>query len=216
MKHLTFLIIILTAINGYSQKKKHLYIADHLVDCEGVGKTKCMLIKEKIVDEWQTFYDQIEGFDYEEGYQYLIEVKIKKVKNPAADQSSERYILKKVFEKKKVEPAMADIHSTWKLVSMKGMTDFDVFPTFKIDTDGKRVSGNAGCNNYFGKYYPEKKELDFSRMGMTRKMCPEPVMKVENAYINNLRQVEKFELEGNNLFLYDKDHNLMITFEVAD
>jgi hypothetical protein len=39
-----------------------LYVGPLLVDCEGEGPQKCMLVKEKPEDEYMLFYDQVEGF----------------------------------------------------------------------------------------------------------------------------------------------------------
>lgn len=84
-------------------KKEHklLYVADSRVDCVGEGQFQCMLVKERPEDEWQYFYGSILGFDYEEGYEYLIEVSVKKIDNPPADGSSKEISLVKVWSKEK-------------------------------------------------------------------------------------------------------------------
>jgi len=43
-------------------------VGPELVDCVGEGPMKCM-----VVDD-QLFYDQIIGFDYEEGYTYTLHI----------------------------------------------------------------------------------------------------------------------------------------------
>jgi len=171
MKPLIIILLLsLTSVKSCDETK-HIYVADHLADCTGVGPQKCMLIKEKIVDEWTTFYDQIEGFEYEEGYEYLLNVKIKTIKNPPADGSSLKYTLVEVFEKKKTEKQIT-LNNKWKVITMNGVDDLKISPTIQFDANEKKLSGFAGCNSYFGSYDPESKQLDFSKMGMTRKMCP--------------------------------------------
>ncbi|MEK6492655.1 DUF4377 domain-containing protein [Myroides odoratimimus] len=76
-------------------------IASKLVDCTGVAPMKCMQYKEEGSDEWLNMYSSIEGFNYEEGYEYVIEVKREKVENPPADASSIKYILVKEISKTK-------------------------------------------------------------------------------------------------------------------
>lgn len=76
-------------------------IASKLVDCTGVAPMKCMQYKEEGSDEWLNMYGGIEGFNYEEGYEYVIEVKREKVENPPADASSIKYILVKEISKTK-------------------------------------------------------------------------------------------------------------------
>ena len=53
--------------------------------------------------EYGLFYDQIEGFNYEEGYEYEIVVEVTKVENPPADASSLKYTLIEVVSKTPVE-----------------------------------------------------------------------------------------------------------------
>jgi heat shock protein HslJ len=206
--YLIFLILLVSA--KACDKTQHIYVADHLVDCEGEGPQKCMLIKDKIVDDWTTFYDQIEGFNYEEGYEYLLSVKIKEIKNPPAGASSVKYTLVEVYEKKKNQEKVTLINN-WKVTSMRGVEEMDKNPTIKFDSQEKKISGFAGCNNFFGTFDPESKQMDFSRMGVTRKMCPD--MTVENNFLNNLREISHYEIEGNKLFFYNKNNELLMTCE---
>ena len=73
-----------------------LHIDSKLVDCVGVGPQKCMLTRENPDTEWEMFYETIDGFEYQEGTQYVIEVTVTKVDNPPADASSLRYTLVRV------------------------------------------------------------------------------------------------------------------------
>jgi len=77
---------------------KILYIDSKLADCVGVGPQKCMLVRENSDSDWQMFYDKIEGFDYQEGVQYQLEVMITDVENPPADSSSLKYTLIEILE----------------------------------------------------------------------------------------------------------------------
>ena len=47
-------------------EERTMFVGPLLVDCEGEGPQKCMLVKENPEDEYTLFYDQIEGFSYEE------------------------------------------------------------------------------------------------------------------------------------------------------
>lgn len=206
-----FLILVLSLTAKSCDETKHIYVADHLVDCAGVGPKKCMLIKEKMVDNWTIFYDKIEGFDYEEGYEYLLNVKIKTIKNPPVDGSNLKYTLVEVFEKKKTEKPVT-LNNKWKVISMKGIDNLQINPTIQFDEYQKRISGFAGCNNYFGNYDPDTNKMDFSKMGMTRKMCPD--MTTENAFINNLREFSYFKIENKQLSFYNTNNEVLITCEL--
>jgi len=80
---------------------RRIYIDDHLADCTGVGPQKCMLVKENLEDEFTYFYDNIGGFNYEEGYNYILKVSIVTIKNPPADGSSKKYSLVEILKKEK-------------------------------------------------------------------------------------------------------------------
>ena len=67
-------------------KTNQITVASQQAECSGVGLQKCFLIKTGNDQSWQYLYGPIEGFNYEPGYEYIIEVKKKKVQNPAADQ----------------------------------------------------------------------------------------------------------------------------------
>ncbi|MBQ4820006.1 DUF4377 domain-containing protein [Aquimarina sp. MMG016] len=111
MKNLLFLISCVVSLYA-CQETKTIYIADHQVDCEGVAPQKCLLFKEKQNDEWTYFYDTIDGFDYEEGYNYQLEVSIKQIENPPADASSLQYSLVRIISKEKTKTIAQNIAST--------------------------------------------------------------------------------------------------------
>lgn len=69
----------------------------------GVGPMNCMLVKEGDGENWNLFYSQIEGFSYEPGYEYVLQVRKEKIDNPPADGSSIRYRLVKVVSKTQKE-----------------------------------------------------------------------------------------------------------------
>ncbi len=101
----TFLIALLligalAACKKERLEVKTLMVADHQVDCTGTGPQKCLLIRENESQQWEYFYSRIEGFNYETGFEYLIEVNVYKVSNPPQDASDRRYVLKRIISKK--------------------------------------------------------------------------------------------------------------------
>ena len=51
--------------------------------------------------DWSLLYDPIQGFDYEEGYEYLIRVEVWNVEHPTTDQYIKNYKLLEVLSKEK-------------------------------------------------------------------------------------------------------------------
>jgi len=203
---------------------KTLFIGPELVDCEGAGPQKCMLVKESPDGEYGLFYDQIEGFDYEEGYEYEIVVEVTKVENPPADASSLKYSLVEVVSKTAVSTEDTTTESAlegtlWVLrsyIDANGDTA-DVLPDTNITAefqDGK-LAGNAGCNQYFGAYQLDGNALTVAVGGTTMMACPEPVMAQEQAYLAALGSSAAFEISGDQLQIADSEGNTILTY-VAD
>lgn len=101
MKKLIYtLLCTIIFVSCASQKNtEKLTVASVQADCMGVAPQKCLLIKFSESPEWVFYYSGIDGFEYEAGFEYVLEVKKHVVDNPAADQSSIRYELVKVISK---------------------------------------------------------------------------------------------------------------------
>jgi heat shock protein HslJ len=61
-----------------------LYIGPEMVDCEGEGPMKCLLVKFEDDGEWSLFYGNIENFEFEPGFEYELEVTQTELENPPA------------------------------------------------------------------------------------------------------------------------------------
>ena len=94
----------LAACTAGSGIEKRLYVGPAMVDCVGVAPQQCLLIKENVEDQWQFWYDPIEGFDYEEGFLYELLVEEGTVKNAPADASTITLKLKEIVSQ---EPVIA-------------------------------------------------------------------------------------------------------------
>ena len=88
------------ALTGCSESPDttRLWIGPERVECEGVAPMMCLQVAESEDGDYQLFYDTIEGFDYEGGTSYVIDVSITEVENPPADASSLQYTLVEIVE----------------------------------------------------------------------------------------------------------------------
>ena len=97
----------------------------------------------------------------------------------------------------KVGVAQANISNTkWNLVdNVKGIQ-----PTLNIEAG--KLSGNSGCNNYFGELSLDATAGNFSvkNVGSTRKACDN--MEVENNFLKMLNEADKYVVSENTLELY--------------
>ena len=75
-----------------------------------------------------------------------------------------------------------------------------------------RVHGKSGCNRYFASYTLDGSRLGFGQAGATRMMCPEPLMTLESNYFAALQQVESFQIEDEQLTLFDGQGKTLLRF----
>ncbi|MDR0660383.1 MAG: DUF4377 domain-containing protein [Prevotellaceae bacterium] len=93
MKQLLYYLVIAFVVSSCGSNTNRITVASHKADCVGVAPQKCLLIKTGASTDREYVYSEIEGFDYEEGYEYELDIKEVEVKDPPADASSVRYVL---------------------------------------------------------------------------------------------------------------------------
>lgn len=84
-----------------------LFVGPEMVDCVGVGPQQCMLVRADPADDYEFFYQTIEGFNFEPGFEYELLVQVDTVENPPADGSSLSYTLVEIVSQTPVETADA-------------------------------------------------------------------------------------------------------------
>lgn len=103
-------IALLFGACGSDNVNEKLTVASQQGDCVGVVPMKCLLVKQEGQTDWQFFYSTIEGFNYESGYEYVLEVKVDSINNPAADQSSLKYtLIKEISKEEKTSEGLPQI-----------------------------------------------------------------------------------------------------------
>ena len=106
----------------------------------------------------------------------------------------------------------------WKLAKMeaipeKAVTAEDDFFTLEFNAADTMVAGRTNCNRFFGKYELKGRELSFENLGMTRMACPD--MQYEDAFVKMLDEVDRFEIKGAELTLFD-DHKALAVFKAVE
>ena len=86
-------------------KTETMTVQHYKAPCQGESIQLCYLVKKQNQEDWEYFYDEIEGLDYEWGYVYSLEIVQSEVKNPPQDASS---IHTKVEKTLKKEPVAAE------------------------------------------------------------------------------------------------------------
>ena len=186
-------------------KIRTLYIGAEQVDCVGVAPQKCLLVKEGIDDEYTYFYDSIEGFEWQSGYEYELIVAITEVENPPADGSSYSYQLVEVVNQIAVSPEIVDLDGTgWKLrafslgdVWREALESREVTLNFA----NGRISGSAGCNTFIGSYTQNGDQLVISNTGSSLIACEDELAKQETLFLEALETASAISLEENSLWI---------------
>jgi len=112
--------------------------------------------------------------------------------------------------------AIATFDNTrWKLLKLPGIDSLpllekDAFIQFnKGDTT---FHGYAGCNNMTGRYTSEGSHLTIGPAAMTRMMCPEENMKVEDQLSRAINSTDNYLINGDHLELR-KGNELLAEFK---
>ena len=209
MKRITILLL-LPLIFSSCGDNMIIYVSNTLADCEGVSSQKCFQVKEAKEQDWTLLYDNIEGFDYQEGYTYKIEVNITKIKNPEADSSSLKYKLVKIISQEKSEIIQQglSLKGKWKVSKLIGIDSIPISPTLVIDLDAKKISGNAGCNNYGSSFKIDENLIKFETPFATKMYCTN--MHIEKAFFDCLQNTSSYQIENGKLKLFSSENKELL------
>lgn len=79
-----------------------LTVGPELVPCTGVAPQTCLRVRTKIGGDWELFYDRIDGFDHEPGFETSVIVRRERIENPPADASAYRWKLVQVIGRRPI------------------------------------------------------------------------------------------------------------------
>jgi hypothetical protein len=105
MKKLLLILFVSSILYSCKKEKfdtKIFIVAAQKTTCTPIFGTPhpCLQVKESENEPFRGFSENIEGFVYEVGFEYVIEVKVYKIENPPADASNLRYVLSRIISKK--------------------------------------------------------------------------------------------------------------------
>ena len=94
------------------------------------------------------------------------------------------------------------LNREWTLVTVNGQpVTLEKAPSLKLETEGNRASGFAGCNRFSGAFVVSGDSLHFEPLAMTRMAC-EKGMDVENAFANALQGTRSYRVANGSLDLF--------------
>jgi uncharacterized lipoprotein NlpE involved in copper resistance/uncharacterized lipoprotein YbaY len=107
--------------------------------------------------------------------------------------------------------SIANLQDTyWKLVDLDGKK-IPIAPSHKrqvritLASQGSRVIGFSGCNQFTGTFKQTSNELKFSQMAGTMMACVSPYMELEHKVLKMLNATTAYRIEGEQLLLLEGD-----------
>lgn len=80
---------------------------------------------------------------------------------------------------------------------------------------GGEISGNGGCNRFFGGYTIAGNTIKIGPLASTRKGCP-GIIRLEAAFFATLEAAKTFQRDGSTLVLFDAAGIKLAQFDQAD
>ncbi len=225
------IFIVMMVISGCATKKMQTksaeiwWINGSKVDCSGVGPMKCLQIHKSDTlqpGNWQNFYTEIEGFNFQNGYLFKVKVAEEKV-NPAkvpADGPSKKYKLIEVLEKNP-DPRFA-LHDLWVLEAINGETvkkpennDQRPLPAIEINVTEMKIMGSDGCNRLTGSITKlENGEIELGPVAQTKKLCLDT--DIPDRFNAAFAQTKKYHRDGLQLIFSDETGKELLRFKKVD
>jgi heat shock protein HslJ len=87
--------------------------------------------------------------------------------------------------------------------------------TLSFDMESK-ISGNAGCNDYFADYEVNGSKLSIKAIGSTKMFCGEGLMVEETAFLSALDKAVSYRITGGSLQIFASDGSTQISFSQVD
>ena len=76
--------------------------------------------------------------------------------------------------------------------------------TFSLAALDKSISGNTGCNSFFGNYTIDLYAMSFGDLAVSEKYCDKDIMNTERRLLNALNNTGSYALQDGVLTLYSK------------
>ena len=205
----------LISLASATAENVHIAVKENKVACYG-NQNDCLLIKTGKQLDWRSFSDDIAGFNYEEGFRYLLQVD----KTPKKGSKTEfDYKLIKIV---KQEAFALAPHASFDQINNKKwyLTYFneqDVESeglTVEIFTDRLAIRGL--CNNYYAYHTVSNKTINTGRTVGTMMACSEQ-SDLENKFIKAFDNKNlTYEINGNNVLFYNKGVHTMTFTDKLD
>lgn len=196
-------------------EEKTLFVGPEQAECVGVAPQMCLLVKESQDEAYTFFYDSITGFEWEEGFEYELRVRVTEIAQPLADASSLNYSLIEVVDKTAVDTDSSEsgsesseltlIGPVWQWVRFEDSADINNIEvrnpenyTIQFMEDGNYAIKND-CNSGGGSYEASDSGLTINPGASTLAACGEESL--DSHFSKNLLDVGTYVIQDGTLYL---------------
>lgn len=108
-------------------------------------------------------------------------------------------------------PAAERLQGVWRVTALNGDALSAASRAHIEFSDPPRLTGNAGCNRFFGIYEYRQGELEVDEaLGASKMLCQPSVMALENRLLSYLPHSRQVHFDGKRLELRDRQGRLLI------
>jgi heat shock protein HslJ len=202
MRIAIFGVVVALLVQGCSTSgtvRRELIIAPVPVACAGDPPATCLQVSEPDGDKWLMRFDEIDGFSYEPGYTYEVEVTEPPVKDELA--VTPRLALVRVVSKEPGGGVASPLgHGAWRLLSIGAAQDGDGKITASFHGGGW-VDGFGGCNRYVAAATVTGEKITISTPTAGQDLCAEAVLDREREFLAALAKAQSYAISGDALEL---------------
>lgn len=109
-------------------------------------------------------------------------------------------------------PAAESLQGVWRVTALANEPVSSASRAHIEFSDPPRLTGNAGCNRFFGIYEYQNGTLNVDEaLGASKMLCPSSVMAVENQLLSFLPQSRQIQIEKGRIELRDSRGRLLIS-----
>ncbi len=204
--------LILAGCASHEPSQRQLTVAPDPVDCADGTPGACVRVTDRSGDIWITRPNEIVGFTYEPGFAYELLVEEPSEVSEAESPTPLRLTLIRVLSKQAGGASEQKLterldQGEWLLASVSPSDQSEAAwaasgITARFDVGGGRLSGFAGCNDYFAALAVTGDRIQLSGLGATRKACtPETVLALEQDYLTQIAKAASFAVTPGRLVL---------------
>jgi heat shock protein HslJ len=195
--------LILAGCAQDEPSQRQLTVAPDPVDCADGTPSACIRVTDDAGDIWITHAGEITGFTYEPGFAYQLLVEDPSELSEAESGDVVKPTLIRVLSKTASGTSAQTLSNRldqgeWLLVTVSP-SDYTAAQwaasriTAKFDLGAGRMSGFAGCNDYFASLAVTGEQIQVSAPGATRKACTtETAMELEQEYLTRIAKASAF------------------------